>query len=281
MTQREIAKAGKLMSIVRKGTIVNILIGFVLGCSGYHVRPDISAEERLALAKKMFANKDYFEAKQQFKIVTLNNPGAAFVDEAQFLLAESHFYSKEYILAADEYNRLVRVYPKSKWVDDAQFKVGVCDYKLSPKPALDQTYTERAVDNLQQFIEEFPNSDLIPEAERLLHVCRGKLSEKDYKAGVLYRKMGDYYAASVYFESVTTNYYDTKYAEDAYFWDAECLYRQDLINEARTAFEELLRKYPKTQHAAKVKERLETIAAALADLSGPNKQSASNGRANN
>jgi len=275
-------EAGKFMSIVNRGNILFVLlIWFAQGCSGYHVRPDISAKDRLALAKKMYENKDYFEAKQQFKIVTLNNPGASFVDEAQFYLAESHFHSKEYILAADEYNRLVRVYPKSKWVDDAQFKVGVCDFKLSPKPSLDQTYTERAVQNLQSFIEEFPDSDLMPEAERLLSVCRAKLSEKDFKAGRLYRKMGDYYAASVYFESVTTNYYDTEYAEDAYYWDAECLYRLDKIAEARSGFEELLRKFPKTRHSLKAKERLETIADALADSGEENKRSASNGRAGN
>ncbi len=258
-----------------------LLFHLLQGCGGYNVKPNISAEERLALARRMFENKDYFEAKQQFKILTLNNPGAAFVDEAQFFLAESHFFSKEYILAADEYNRLVRLYPRSGWVDDASYKAAVCDYKLSPKPSLDQTYTVRAVSSFQRFIEDFPNSDLIPEAERILGICRSKLSKKDYRAGELYRKMHDYYAAFVYFDSVVTNYYDTEYAEDATFWKGECLYRLGRFNDARTALEELLRKYPDSENARKARERLETIATELTDASGTDEKAASGANAKN
>ncbi len=242
-----------------------LILQFGVGCGSYNVRPDMPSEERFELAKTMFANKDYFDAKKQLKIVTLNNPGAAYVDEAQFLLAECHFHSKEYILAADEYNRLTRLYPKSPWVDNAQFKIPVCDFKLSPKPALDQTYTVRAVENFQRFIEDYPASDLIPEAERLLKVCRTKLSQKDFKAGILYRKIGDYYGAQVYFGSVIDNYFDTPFVEEATFWKAECLYKLARNDEARGTFEDLLRKYPKSEFNARARKRLQEIA----DLPAP------------
>ncbi|MFQ5650368.1 MAG: outer membrane protein assembly factor BamD [bacterium] len=246
---------------VKQELKVTITIFFLMavGCSSYHVKPDIAAQERFKLARLMFKNRDYFDAKSQFKIITLNNPGASFVDEAQYFLGECHFHLKEYVIASDEFNRLVRLYPKSQWVDDAQFKSAYCDYKLSPKPSLDQTYTVKAVENFQRFIEDFPNSDLIPQAEALLKICRTKLSEKEFKAGELYRKMGDCVGAYVYFSSVADNYYDTRFAERAIYWKAECLFKMRRNQEARTSFEELLRRYPRSEFTPKAKERLERI----------------------
>ncbi len=231
----------------------------MLGCRSYNVKPDIMPEERFRLARLMYKNKDYFDAKQQFKIITLNNPGASFVDEAQYFLGESHFHLKEYVLAADEFSRLTRLYPTSPWVDDAQFKIALCDFELSPKASLDQTYTIQAVQNFQRFIEDYPDSDLVPEAERRLNICRTKLSKKEYKAGELYRKLGDYEGAHVYFSSVLENYYDTKFAEPATYWKAQCLFELDRHREARLVFEELLRKHPRSEYADDARKRLEEI----------------------
>jgi outer membrane protein assembly factor BamD len=148
-------------------------------------------------------------------------------------------------------------------MDDAQFKIAYCDYKLSPKPSLDQTYTVKAVENFQRFIEDFPQSDLAAKAETLLKVCRTKLAEKEYKAGELYMKLRDYHGAHVYFGSVIDNYYDTGFVEDATYWKAESLYRLRKDSEARAVFEELLRKFPETKHKKDVKKRLEEIETEL------------------
>ncbi|MFQ5750882.1 MAG: outer membrane protein assembly factor BamD [bacterium] len=239
--------------------IFAILLIVVVGCKSYNIRPNISAEDRFELAKTMFQKKDYFEAKTQFKILTLNNPGAKFIDEAQYYLGESHFYMKEYILAADEYSRLIRLYPKSNWVDDAQFKIALCDFKLSPKPTLDQKYTILAVEHFQRFLEDFPTSELVPEAEKMLKICRTKLAEKDFRNANLYRKLSDYYAALVYFNSVLDGYYDTKFAHSALFWKGECLYKLKRTDEAMEVFEELIEKYPRSKYRAKALKRFKEI----------------------
>ncbi len=243
-----------------------ILIIVQFGCKSYNVKPNLTAEKRIELARVMFKNKDYVEAKTQYKILTLNNPGLQFIDEAQFFLGECHFNIKEYILAADEYSRLTRLYPKSSWVDDAYLKIALCNYKLSPKPALDQKYTKLAVFHFSAFIEDYPNSELVPEAERLLKICRTKLAEKEFKAGVLYRKLDINYAALVYFDSVLENYYDTKFARDALFLKGESLYELDRKIEADEAFKELISKYPKSKHVIRAKSRIKAIRSEVAKV---------------
>jgi outer membrane protein assembly factor BamD len=247
------------VSHIKCGLFGLFVTALLFGCHSYNIKPNISSEDRFEVAQRMFHNKDYEEAKTQFKIVTLNSPGAPFVDEAQFRLAECHFALKEFILAGDEYNRLIRLYPRSEFVDDAQFKIALSDFKLSPKPPLDQKYTISAVANFQRFIEDFPNSELVPEAERLLKICRTKLAEKDFNTGGLYRKLDDCYAALVYYDSVLDHYYDTKFAHPSLFWKGECLYNLNRKDEALAAFNELLIKFPTSSFKSKARERLKEI----------------------
>ncbi|MFQ5824280.1 MAG: outer membrane protein assembly factor BamD [bacterium] len=248
---------------------IGIITAFLIilpSCKSYNIKPNLIPQERFELAKKMFNNRDFFEAKTQFKILTLSNPGIQFIDEAQYYLAECHFNLKEYIIASDEYSRIIRLYPKSEWLDDAQYKIAICDFKLSPKPSLDQKYTILAVMNFQRFLEDFPKSEYVPEAERLLKICRNKLAEKEFKAGELYRKLNNYYAANVYFDSVLESYYDTKFAESALFWKSECLYKLDHRNEALKSFRELIEKYPKTKYKAKAISRLKEIQSKIMNV---------------
>ncbi|MFQ5674580.1 MAG: outer membrane protein assembly factor BamD [bacterium] len=246
--------------------ILLVFFLFQLGCKSYNVRPDLTPQERLELAKLMFKNGDYVDAKIQFRRLTLNNRGLEFSDEAQFFLAECHFYLKEYVLASDEYNRLVRLYPHSQWTDDASFKVGVCNYKLSPKASLDQKYTLLAVQFFQLFLEDYPDSQLVPDAEKYLKECRTKLAEKDFKAGKLYLKLNDNKAALVYFDSVLEDYYDTSFAKDALFWKGEGLYELRRKEEALGAYQQLLTKYPKCKYAGKAKRRVKSIEEDLKDV---------------
>ena len=240
------------------------LLGLIVwtfgGCNKETVNlAKMTPEEQFVYAKKIFDKKDYYKAKMQFMLITMNNPGNKIVEKAQFYLAESYYYLKEYITAIEEYKKLIRSLPTSPYVDDASYKIGMCYYKLSPGYALDQEYTIKAITQFQRFLEDYPDSKLKPEVEKKLAECRNKLAKKEYKNGELYRKMGYYRAAVISFENVLENYYDTKFADDALYWKGECLRRAGRFKEAEKAFSEFLTKYPKDNRVEKVKKKLEDI----------------------
>jgi outer membrane protein assembly factor BamD len=242
------------------GWVLLLVAAFALvGCSENVIKKNLTAEERFEVALKMFNKGDYFRARTQFKIITLNHPGSSVVDKAQFYLAESHFKMKEYLLAAEEYKKLLRLYPRSDLVDDAQFKVALCYFKLSPKPSLDQDYTFKAIQELQRFLEDFPESELVPEAGEKLKQLRDKLAKKEYDNATIYRKMAYYESALIYYDSVLNNYYDTKYADEALYWKGVMHKELRQYNKARTAFEMYLKKYPKSRFVPRVREYLREI----------------------
>ena len=65
------------------------------------------------------------------------------------------------------------------------------------------------------FIEDFPESDLVKDAEKAIDDLRNKLAEKDFEVGRLYLKLEEYESAIIYFRSVLNNYYDTDIADNA------------------------------------------------------------------
>jgi outer membrane protein assembly factor BamD len=234
------------------------LIAFA--CGGNKARPNMPTEERFAYAMKLFNGKDYFEARTQFRIVILNAPGSTIVDQAQFYLAECHFEMDEFILAASEYERLIKLYPRSAFLDDAQYKLALCYDRLSPKSDLDQKYTIKAIEELQRFLEDYPTSEFVEDVEKKLFTARAKLAKKEFDTGNLYRKMTLYESALYSFDDVLNHFYDSKFAEPALFYKGECLFKLERWDEAKTALETFLEKFPKSAFVATAKDLLGQIA---------------------
>ena len=171
-------------------------------CSSKKLKANLPLTERMQLADQYFAKKRYLDARDQYRIITLSYSGSRLADKAQFFLAECHFYTKEYILAASEYERLMKMYPNSEYVDDAKYKLGYSYFKLSPKYSLDQEYTQKAIREFQEFLEEYRTSPLTPTVEKQLAECRNKLAHKVFSAADMYFKLRYWEAPTIYFNLV-------------------------------------------------------------------------------
>ncbi len=237
-----------------------LLIFLLSGCYSKKVSlSGLTPEEQLEYAMKYFNRRDYYNAKMQFTIVVLNNPGHRIIGKAQYYLAESYYHLKDYIMAVGEYQKLIKSLPNSEYVDDAFFKIGMCYYKLAPSYGLDQEYTQKAISQFQLFLEEYPESELKGQVEKMLSECRDKLAKKEYKTGELYRKMGYYRAAIISFDSVLEKYYDTPYSDDASYWKGESYRRMGEWDQAEEAFNTLMSKYPQSPFVLKAKLKLDNI----------------------
>ncbi len=236
------------------------IVHYLTGCNRESINlREMSPEEQFAYAKRIFDKKDYYKAKMQFTVVVLNNPGHPIIEKAQFYLGQSHYYEKEYLLAAAEYEKLIQSIPQSPFVDDAQYMVGMCYYQLSPGYALDQEYTYKAITKFQQFLEDYPESEFRPLAEKRLSESVSKLAKKEYKTGELYRKMSMFSSALISFDAVLERYYDTEYADDAQYWKGECHRKMGEWDDAEKAFRDLISKHAQSDWVRKAGKKLEEV----------------------
>jgi outer membrane protein assembly factor BamD len=246
-------------------SLLFVLAAYVSGCGSSEPTEQLSPEKRFAVGMRLFNNGDYLDAIEEFRIVTLQYQGSGVADAAQYYLAECRYMREEYILAAYEYDQLVRTMPTSTYVTKARYKRAMCYFKLSPPSYLDQTYTRKAIDEFQSFIEYNPTDSLVHDAEAKIMEMNNKLAEKEYNDGIIYMKMDFYRAAAIYFEDVIEKYHDTPYAELAQLKRAEALSDRKKQADAMTELETFYKKYPNSQHKKEADELLATIRQKIAE----------------
>ncbi len=232
---------------------------FGFGCGPKAPKIVLDAEDQYALAKREFERKHWDNAVVELQKLIFNYPGAAFIDSAQFLLGMTYFNQEEYPLAIGEFNKLLSSYPTSQLSDDAAFMVALSDFKMSPKAELDPKHTQRAMDELKNFLDDYPESDRREEAFEVLNKCRTKLAKKAFQSGYLYYRRGFYPSALIYLRQVLNDYHDTEWAGQAQFQIAEVFYKQKKYEQAKEEYQKFLQYFPEDELAKKAKKRLKKI----------------------
>ena len=191
-------------------------LGLIISCAGKKPTEQLALEERYKRGQEFLENKKYYNAQQEFQIIVLSGSHTELGDDAQFYLAESYYLNKEYILAISEYERLTRKMKYSPFVEKARWRICEAYVAESPKYYHDQTNTEKALQKLQEFIEEYPDSEYRAKANKTVSKLRYKLAEKVYESALLYIKLHAYDSAIVAFEDLLRKFYDTALAADAH-----------------------------------------------------------------
>jgi outer membrane protein assembly factor BamD len=208
-------RLGRGIEVTKYYFIIVLMILIGLGCSGRSPEPSWTAEEYFDYAKELYNDEDYFESANEFTIVILRYAGSSVADSAQYYLGMSHYYLEEHIISAAEFSKLINNMPQSPLVPDAQYMLGMSYYEMSPRAALDQEYTKKALRAFQIYIEDYPRHYRREEVEKKLLELREKLAEKEFLNADLYRKMYRLRSSLIYYDIVLDRYYDTTWADDA------------------------------------------------------------------
>lgn len=156
---------------------------------------------------KYEAAKGYFAKGQYNRAATLLNEliailkGTGNAEESLYMLGMSYYNMKDYQTAAQTFKQYYNVYPRGTFTELARFHAGKALYLDTPEPRLDQSATYEAIQQLQMFLEYFPQSSKKEEAQNMVFDLQDKLVMKEYLSAKLYYNLGNYlgnnYQASV------------------------------------------------------------------------------------
>ena len=188
---------------------------FLVCCSKKNVHVEEDLSPRFDKAMGYFDRGKYPRAKDEFDYIIMTDPGSKIANESQYYMAEALFQMEEYSDASISFDRYVRFSPNYTKIEKSRYRICECAILSSNAYQREQSQTHRALEQLQMFIEDFPESDLIRDAEIGILELRIKLAQKDFEVGRMYLKLEEYESALIYFRSVLNNYYDTSFADDA------------------------------------------------------------------
>jgi outer membrane protein assembly factor BamD len=228
----------------------------ISGCGGPQKTGNMSARELYALAKDKYDHKKYYRAIELFQNLVYSHAGDPVVDTAQYYLGMSYFGNDEYQLASAEFNRLLINYPSSAFAEHAQFMRAAATFQSAPKHfGLDQSELKPALDQLQDFISDRPESPYLADAKALLLSGRSRIARKMYESAMVYFRVEAYSAANIYFQKVVDDYLDTEHAPRSLYMISEGEYKMKHFDLAREKFEGFAKVFPKHEWIEKARGR--------------------------
>jgi outer membrane protein assembly factor BamD len=221
-----------LGKVIRHITAIAFLAMTISSCSEYQAILK-SNDKELWYKKGMeyFNSGDFLRAANLLGPLVTPYTNSSKGDTIVMTYAKSLMLIGDYYSASHYFQNYVKTYPSSENCEECQFLCGKCFYEMSPKILLDQTYTENAINEFQTFINIYPGSDKVAEAETLMKEMQDKLAYKSYLTAKLYFDLGDYMgnnyrSAVIVAQNCLKKYPDTKHREELSFLILEAKYIQ-------------------------------------------------------
>lgn len=179
-----------------------------------------TVDQKLEYAQRAFDQKRYVQASTLLSDIVTQLKGSEKAEDALYLLGLSYFENKDYPNAAVCFKQYYSRYPKGKYTELARFYCGYGYYLDSPDPQLDQSDTMHAIEELQGFLDYFPQSERVSIAQNAIFEMQDKLTLKELQSAQLYYNLGNflsrnnYESAIVVAKNAIKTYPYSKYKED-------------------------------------------------------------------
>ena len=254
-----------------------VLLTLQTSCSPYQkVLNNPNMSEKYSAAEEYYNAGDYRRANRLFEQLLPSYRGKPQAQRVIFFYANSYFEIKDYYLAAYQFESFIKSYPKSNRIDEANFMEAKCYYMLSPRFSLDQKNTNEAIDKLQIFIDNYPNSEYTAQANTYIQELQRKIEKKDYEISKQYFTIRDYKSAIKAFDNFIISYPGTPFREDALYFKflssyeiaTNSIYTKKLerLKGLNSIYKTLLRYYPETLYLEDIEDKMKRVEKEIALL---------------
>lgn len=193
-------------------------VAVVASCVSKQERAMKSADKNLILktANENFAKKKWKNALALYDRLPNLVAGTDDAPNVVFNSAYANYYDKNYRLAGNQFKNFAISFPQDKRREEAAYMSALCYYEGSMDYNLDQSTTQTAINELQDFLNNYPNSERSKNINTLIEELSYKLEFKAYENARQYYKMAEYKAANVAFENVLEDFPSTKLRPQIY-----------------------------------------------------------------
>jgi outer membrane protein assembly factor BamD len=247
-----------------------LLVFLTVSCNEYQKalkNDDVAV--KFETGTKLYEAGKYNKAIRLFEQIAPAYRGKPQAEKLFYMFSQSYYKTEQYYLAGYQFESFASGYPKSEKVQEAAY-LGPKSYSmLSPTYSLDQTDTYKAIDKLQAFIDTYPNSEYLPEANETVRVLQEKIEKKVFENAKGYNTISDFKAALVALDNFIADYPGTPYKEDALYYKFDSAYQlginsvpakmEERLNVAKTAYLNLMKFNAETKYKEKANEMLARV----------------------
>ncbi len=205
-----------------------ILIIFAVfnSCSEYQkVLKSESIADKFKMGETLYNEGKFSKANRLFAQIVPNYRGKPQAEKLMYLYSNSFYKMKDYYISGYQFERFATSYPKSEKLEEASFLSAKSYYMLSPIYTKDQTETKEAIEKLQEFINLFPESEHLSEANKLVKELDFKLEKKAFSIAKQYNHISDFPASIKSFDNFVFDFPGSTLREEALFYRLDSAYK--------------------------------------------------------
>jgi len=197
--------------------IIIISFGVFTGCQYDKLLKSDDFDAKYVKAKEYYAEGDYAKALPLLDQLLTVKIGTPQEKEIRYYMAYCYYGQGDYFSSASLFKQVFSIFPISAEAEESLFMSAKSMYDASPRYQLDQTYSYKAIEAFQYFIDVFPKSALVKDANAYMDEMRDKLELKLINSAELYYNTEHYQAAALTFKNVLLDFPDTKDADEISF----------------------------------------------------------------
>ena len=259
--RRSITKIGSIFNSRHRLVLVALaIVSLVLGSCETPEKlmknPDVAYKEKIAT--QWYNKKEYFKCIPVFEELMGLMKGVRNTENIYYMYCMANYKQGDYMIAAYHFKSFANTYPTSSKAEECLFMNAMSNERLSPKYELDQSYTNKAIDAFQSFINQYPESKRVDTANKMIVKLRKKLERKALSNAELYYKTENYKAAAVSFENLLVQYPDIDNVErilfmvvksyNKYAENSIAMKRADRYHSVISSYKNFIYKFPKSKY---------------------------------
>ena len=249
-----------------------ILITFLVlsSCSEYQkaLKSDDIAT-KFKMGEDLYNAGKFSKANRLFEQIIPSYRGKPQAEKLMFLNADASYQLEDYYISGYHFERFVSAYPNSEKLEEASFKSAKSYYQLSPVFSKDQTETMTALEKLQEFINLYPESSYLAEANELVKELDYKLEKKAFSIAKQYNRISDYKASIASFDHFIIDFPGTSFREEALYYKFDSAYqlaiksveykKQDRLETAKQYYNIFKKAYAKSEFTEEADDKFNDI----------------------
>jgi outer membrane protein assembly factor BamD len=216
-----------MLSVKRSSIVLTVATVLLMAsCSKFRkVQKSDDWRVRYEAGLDYFAKKDYYRASLLFEDILPIVRGLPEGEKVEFNLAYCQYYERTYLLAANQFKTFYETYGRSQNAEEARFMYAYSLYESAPSSNLDQRDGIEAMDAMQVFLNQYPDSRFRDKAIEVIVVSQEKLERKGFDNARQYLKLRNYQAAIISFDNFRKNFPDSKHNEEVAYLKVVAQYR--------------------------------------------------------
>lgn len=206
------------MRFITRFALILLVVFGLYSCKGYEkLLKSNDYQKKYEEALRYYGEEDYMRATTLLDQCAYVLRGSSMADTVFFYRAMAYFHQRDYVMASHYFLQFSTTFGNSPYKEEADYMVPYCFYMQSPKPSLDQSTTVQAIQHFQLFELNYPESNKLPFAHKVVAELKDKLVEKSFISAKLYYDMEKYKASIVALNNALIEYPESIYREEIMF----------------------------------------------------------------